>query len=61
MLWKNTFFGEGLNDILKYWEENLLKSERMAITWWASTPFEDINEVLNWFTSKSFKPLTLKF
>jgi hypothetical protein len=54
-LGKNTFFWEDLNDILKYWEIKLLKSDKIAITWWASTPYEDIKKVLDWFIEKWYK------
>jgi (E)-4-hydroxy-3-methyl-but-2-enyl pyrophosphate reductase len=58
--WKKTFYWESLNEILLYWKDNLLFDKRIAITWWASTPVWDINEVFDFYKNNWYKPQIIK-
>jgi 4-hydroxy-3-methylbut-2-enyl diphosphate reductase IspH len=53
---KKSFFGESLNDILAYGENEILTYETIAITWWASTPIEDIREVFEYYKIHGYTP-----
>lgn len=57
---KNSFYGESLEDILHYPEEELLGNETVAITWWASTPIEDIKEVFDYYKNHGYQPKILE-
>jgi len=57
---KKTFYGESLEDILKHTEEELFASETVAITWWASTPIEDIKEVFYFYRNHWYEPKMLE-
>lgn len=52
---KQTFYGESLNDIVQTSKNELFANERIAVTGWASTPQEDIQEVVDLFVSKGYK------
>lgn len=52
---KKSFYGESLEDILTYPEEELLTNEHVAITWWASTPIEDIKAVFDYYKNKGYE------
>lgn len=56
---KKSFFGESLSDILKYPEEELFEHDHIAITWWASTPEEDIRDVFEYFKNNWYETKTL--
>ncbi len=56
---KTTWFGESLEDILAYGEQTILQYDRIAITWWASTPVEDIRAVFDYYKSKNYEPKIL--
>ena len=51
---KKCFYGEMLED-LKGKESQLLQYERIAVTGWASTPQEDIQEVIDFFVRNWYK------
>ena len=53
---KKTFYGESLADILQYPKKELFSNERVAITWWASTPMEDIREVFDYYKKNGYQP-----
>lgn len=53
---KQTFYGESLKDIIQYPESELFAHTRVAITWWASTPREDIQEVFEYYTKRGYTP-----
>jgi len=57
---KKSFYGESLEDILQYPEEELFANETVAITWWASTPIEDIKEVFDYYKNHGYKPEMLE-
>ncbi len=57
---KKSFYGESLEDILQYPEEGLFASDTVAITWWASTPIEDIKEVFDYFKNHGYEPKILE-
>lgn len=50
--WKEVFFWENLEQILDYWKDRILKHQKVAISWWASTPYSDIESVLNWLSKR---------
>lgn len=52
---KQTFYGESLEDIMQYPESKLFAHTRVAITWWASTPVEDIQQVCEYYTKKGYE------
>jgi 4-hydroxy-3-methylbut-2-en-1-yl diphosphate reductase len=58
---KKSFFWEKLEDMLVFWEEDLLQNNLVAITWWASTPLKDISLIYDFFISKwySLKEINL--
>lgn len=56
---KQTFYGESLADIRKQTENDLLAHEKVAVTGWASTPQEDIQEVVDFFVRNGYKEETL--
>lgn len=53
---KKSFYGESLDDILTYPEEELIAYTTIAITWWASTPIEDIKAVFDYYKNKGYEP-----
>lgn len=53
---KQTFYGESLEDIIQYPESELFAHENVAITWWASTPAEDIREVFEFYKNHGYTP-----
>lgn len=57
---KKSFYGESLDDILQYPEEELFVNEHVAITWWASTPIEDIKEVFDYYKNHGYEPKMLE-
>lgn len=56
---KKSFFGESLEDILAYGEDEILAYKHIAITWWASTPVEDIRIVFDYYKNKGYEPKIL--
>jgi len=60
-LWhkKKTFYWESLDDILSYPSEELFACERVAITWWASTPAWDIKAVFDLYREHGYEPKIL--
>lgn len=57
---KKSFYGESLEDILENSEEELFANSTVAITWWASTPIEDIKEVFDYFKNHGYEPKMLE-
>ncbi len=57
---KKSFYGESLEDILQYPEEEVFANETVAITWWASTPIEDIKEVFDYYKNHGYEPKMLE-
>jgi len=57
---KKSFYGESLEDILQYSEEELFAHEYVAITGWASTPIEDIKEVFDYYKNHGYEPRMLE-
>lgn len=57
---KKSFYGESLEDILQHPEEELFANEYVAITWWASTPIEDIRAVFDYYKNHGYEPKTLE-
>ncbi len=57
---KKSFYGESLDDILQYPEEELFAYDRVAITWWASTPIEDIKEIFDFYKNHGYEPRMLE-
>ena len=57
---KKTFYWESLEDILQYPEEEILANETIAITWWASTPIEDIKAVFDYYKNHGYEPRMLE-
>ncbi len=57
---KKSFYWESLEDILENWEEELFINDRIAITWWASTPIEDIKEVFDYYKNHGYEPEILE-
>lgn len=53
---KKSFYGESLEDILKYPKSELLSANAVAITGWASTPIEDIKEVFEYYKNNWYSP-----
>lgn len=60
-LWKKVFFGEWLSDLLLDKEFVQQKENNVAVTGGASTPIEDILEIVDWFENKWYQPKTLSF
>lgn len=56
---KRTFYGESLDDILKYPRDELFACDTVAITWWASTPAEDIRAVFDFYRDNGYEPRML--
>ncbi len=56
---KKSFYGESLEDIIKYPEEELFAHDIVAITWGASTPIEDIKEVFDYYKNHGYEPKML--
>lgn len=59
--WKEVFFWESLEEILEEWKENILKHSKIAVSWWASTPYEDIEKVLNWLLKRAYLRQEINF
>ncbi len=57
---KQTFYGESLEDILQYPESQVFLHENIAITWWASTPIEDIRAVFDYYKNHGYTPKILE-
>jgi len=57
---KKSFYGESLEDILKYPEEELFANDSVAITGWASTPIEDIKEIFDYYKNHGYEPRMLE-
>lgn len=57
--WKKTFYGESLDDILRYPKDELFACDTVAITWWASTPAEDIKAVFDFYKENGYTPKIL--
>ena len=59
---KQTLYGESLADIVQTPLDELLSKETVAVTGWASTPQEDIQEVVDFFVTNGYKEdvVTLK-
>lgn len=57
---KKTFYGESLEDLLQNPEDELFKHDTVAITWWASTPIENIKEVFDYYKNKGYEPHMLE-
>ncbi len=53
---KQTLYGESLEDILQNPESVLFAHERVAITWGASTPVEDIQKVFEYYKNNGYEP-----
>lgn len=60
-LWKKVFFGEWLSDLLENKEFMHQNFSNVAVTGWASTPIEDILEVIDWYEKKWYIAKTLEF
>ncbi len=56
---KKSFYGESLADILENSAGELFEHETVAITWWASTPIEDIREVVDYYKNNGYEPKIL--
>lgn len=56
---KQTFYGESLADIVQTPNDKLFAYEKVAITGWASTPKEDIQEVIDFFVRNGYKEAVL--
>ena len=56
---KKTFYGENLDDILTYPKEELFACDTVAVTWWASTPAEDIKAVFDFYRENWYEPKIL--
>lgn len=56
---KKSFYGESLADILENSAEELFEHETVAITWWASTPIEDIREIFDYYKNNGYEPKIL--
>ncbi len=56
---KKSFYGESLEDILQHPKEELFANEYVAITWWASTPIEDIRAVFDYYKNHGYEPKIL--
>lgn len=58
-IWKNmgkeTFYEESLDQLLQQENFSLQKNSRVAVTWWASTPVEDILEVIDWYQNRWYQ------
>jgi 4-hydroxy-3-methylbut-2-enyl diphosphate reductase len=52
---KQTFYGESLADIVQTAHNELFTHETVAVTGWASTPQEDIQEVVDFFVTNGYK------
>lgn len=52
---KTTFFWENLDDIEKYWENELFKNDFVAVTGWASTPESDIKIIIDLYVKNGYK------
>ncbi len=52
---KRCFFWESLEDIIKHGESELFADEKVAITWWASTPEEDIREIFEYYKNNGYE------
>ena len=57
---KKSFYGESLDDIIKYPENELFAHDTVAITWWASTPIEDIKKVFDYYKNNGYEPKMLE-
>lgn len=49
---KDSFYWESLDDILDQYWDKILEFDRVALTWGASTPIENIREVYDYFAGK---------
>ena len=56
---KKTFYGENLDDVLKYSREELFACDTVAVTGWASTPAEDIRAVFDFYRENGYAPKIL--
>jgi 4-hydroxy-3-methylbut-2-enyl diphosphate reductase IspH len=56
---KKTFYGESLHDILQYPQEKLFSCDTVAVTWWASTPAEDIKAIFDFYREHGYEPKVL--
>ena len=52
---KQTLYGESLVDIVQTPNNELFAHEHVAVTGWASTPQEDIQEVVDFFVTNGYK------
>lgn len=59
--WKTVFFGEWLSDLLKNSDFINQQKTNVAVTGWASTPVEDILEILDWYEKKWYNKKILEF
>ncbi len=57
---KQSFYGESLDDILKYPIEELFAHDAVAITGGASTPREDIQAVFDYYKNNGYEPKILE-
>jgi len=57
---KKSFYGESLEDILQNSEEELFGNKTVAITWWASTPTEDIKAVFDYYKNHGYEPRVIE-
>lgn len=58
---KHTIYAETGQEILEFWEDILMKDALVAVTWWASTPPEDIRAVFDWYKSQWYEQKVLTF
>lgn len=56
---RQTFYGESLANIVQTPNNKLFAYEKVAITGWASTPKEDIQEVVDFFVRNGYKEKVL--
>jgi 4-hydroxy-3-methylbut-2-en-1-yl diphosphate reductase len=60
-LGKQVFFWESLWDLLENQDFLWQNIVHVAVTWWASTPIEDILDVLDWYKKKWYEEKILDF
>lgn len=53
---KKVYFWEKLEDLFEFWKDKLFENDLIAVTWWASTPFWDIEKVYNYFIKNGYEP-----
>jgi 4-hydroxy-3-methylbut-2-en-1-yl diphosphate reductase len=58
---KQTFYAESLSELLQDPFFISQKEQDVGVTWWASTPVEDILEVIDWYEKKWYSRSHLEF